>query len=128
MSWEVCIRLAKQFDVKNLILLCPGIYHRDAISLNFWEDFSALIRSHESWRENDIGSLLRDFTGNILLFTAEFDTVIPEWVDEIIMHSAPYAQKERIIVRWAPHMIGKWMNENPKETEKIAKKIAKTIL
>lgn len=113
MSGEVSIQLTQYFSVQNIILFSPWIYHRDVIQMPFGEAFTQALRAHESWKHTAIWEILSNFKWAILLFTPEFDTVIPEWVNEIIMRSAPMAKKERIIIEGAPHMVWKWMNENP---------------
>lgn len=127
MSGEVSIRLTEHCSVENLILFAPGIYHRDVIDIPFDNIFTCAIRSHESWRENAIGEILGDFQWNIVLFTPELDTVIPEWVNEILMNAAPRANKERVIIQDANHMVWKWMNENPGRIPEIANVIKKII-
>jgi alpha-beta hydrolase superfamily lysophospholipase len=123
MSGEVSVRLTDHCLIQNLILFAPWIYHRDVVDMPFDENFTRAIRSHESWRNNAIWDILDDFQWNILLFTPELDTVIPEWVNEIIMDVAPMANKERVIIKDAIHMVWKWMNENPTRIQEIAYKI-----
>ncbi len=123
MSGEVCIRLTQIASIAHLVLLAPGIYHRNAIDIPFGNDFSNLIRQNESWKEAKIRDILLWYTGTILLFTPENDTIIPEWVNHLIMDSAPNSRKKRIIIEWAPHMIGKWMNENPNRAKLIASQV-----
>lgn len=127
MSGEVCIRLTEFFNVENLILFAPGIYHRDLIDEPFWEWFTQKIRSHESWRENDIEKILSPYRWNLILLTPEHDTVIPEWVNQIIMQCAPETKKKRIVIEWAPHMVGKWMNEHTYRVPGIVDAIEKYI-
>lgn len=124
MSGEVSLRIASHISIKNLFLFAPGIYDKEVIWQEFWEYFSESIRRHESWKNHSHYTQLKDYCGNIVLFTPEYDEVIPEWVNEIIMNLAPNAKKERIIIPWAPHMIGKWMNEYPEKIHKIGKNIS----
>ena len=123
MSGEVSIRLSHQCSVRNIFLFAPWIYHSEAIDMPFWESFSEIIRMHESWRKNDIENMLKDFQGNLLLFTPEFDTVIPPWVNDIIMDAVRHTESEKITIKNAPHMVGKWMNENPQRVPEITQKI-----
>ena len=123
MSGEVSLRLAQEGSVKNVFLFAPGIYHSEAIDIPFWESFTTLIRTHESWRNNDIKGMLKDFQWNLLLFTPEFDTVIPEGVSDIILDSIKHTYSEKIIIQDAPHMVGKWMNENPHRVLEITEKL-----
>ncbi len=119
MSGEVAIRLTEDFEVRHITLFAPGIYHHEAIDIPFWEAFSSVIRTPESWKQSNITEILAEYKGFLFLLTPENDNVIPEWVNDIIMQSAPLANKKRIVIPGAPHMIGKWMNENPERIEDI---------
>lgn len=123
MSGEVAIRLTEVFEVRNLVLFAPWIYHHQAIDIPFWKTFSTLIRDEESWRKSRVSEILEGYRGFLFLLTPEYDRVIPEWVNEIIMECAPMAYKERIIIKDAPHMIWKWMNENPERIQDFIHKL-----
>ncbi len=126
MSGEVCIRLTEYFSVANIILFAPGIYHRDAIDVHFWTDFSSIIRQYESWKNTDVDSILNRYEWSLLLITPELDIVIPEWVNTIIL-SNHHAKNKRIVVSDAPHMIWKWMNENKDRAQELATEIHQFI-
>lgn len=128
MSGEVCIRLTQIASINHLVLLAPGIYHHKAVNIPFGDDFSNLIRQNESWKETKIRNILSWFIGTILLITPQNDCTIPEWVNQIIMDSAPNSTKKRIVIEWAPHMIWKWMNENPNRATIIAKQIREHLI
>lgn len=113
MSGEVAIRLTEDFEVRHITLFAPGIYHHEAIDIPFWDAFSTILRTPESWKKSKIPAILAEYRGFLFLLTPEYDNVIPEGVNDIIMQSAPLAHKKRIIISDAPHMIGKWMNQNP---------------
>ncbi len=117
MSGEVSIRLTESLQIMNLILFAPWIYHHDAINLPFWDKFRTLLQTPESWKQNQISDILESYRWFLLLLTPENDTVIPPWVNDVIMESAPMAYKKHIIIPDAPHTIGKWMNENPSRIE-----------
>lgn len=123
MSWEVVIRLTEYFDIQNIILFAPGIYHKDVIDIPFWERFSEMIRRNESWKNHDMNRILENYEGNIILVIPEHDNVIPEWVNEEIMSVAPRAYKKRITIDWAPHLLGKWLNENPEKVSTVIDQI-----
>lgn len=123
MSGEISLRLTQYFDVEKLALFAPGIYHREAIDIHFWDWFSALIRTHESWKNHDLERILLNYSGSIYLLTPEHDEVIPEWVNDEIMSVGKKVHKKRIIIPWAPHMIWKWMNENPERIDEILDQI-----
>lgn len=126
MSGEVAMRLTEYFSVSNIILFAPGIYDIGAIDIPFWDTFSETIRRNESWRNHDLGNILENYEWSLYLCTPEYDDVIPEWVNDEIMAIAPKSHKERIIIPWAPHMVGKWMNEHPEEIVPILEKIILT--
>jgi uncharacterized protein len=128
MSGEVSIQLTEYFSVQDLVLFAPWIYDKNVIEMSFDPLFTQAIRAHESWKNTAIWEILSEYQWNMLLFTPELDTVIPEWVNEIIMNAAPKSQKERIIVKWAVHMMWNWMNEHPERIPEIAEKIKRLYI
>lgn len=126
MSGQVAISLAEKHPsrIKNLILFCPAIYCPEAINTPFGETFSQCIRTKESWKRSLCKESLSQFTGNLILIIPEHDEIIPEDVSKMILNGAAFAHKKRkIIIKNAPHAIGKWMNEHPKDAEKIIQNI-----
>ncbi len=80
MSAYTAIKLTRKFAVKNLILLVPAVYTYNAYNVNFGPQFSALIRRPNSWQNSDAFAILKEFTGNLLVITAQHDRVIPKGV------------------------------------------------
>ncbi len=105
MSGHTAIKLTELFSVSNLILLVPAVYSSRVYDLQFGPEFSAAIRSLDSWRESDTFEILSQFTGNLVIIAAEFDDVIPREIVEQI-HSSAINAANRIlhIVPGSGHM------------------------
>lgn len=98
MSGHTAIKLTQVFSVNNLILLVPAVYSQRAYDLQFGPDFSAAIRTLDSWRESDAFEILSRFTGNLVIIAAEFDDVIPREIVEQIYSSAERAANRTLHV------------------------------
>ncbi len=96
MSGYTAIKLTDLFSVNNLILLVPAVYSPRAYDLLFGPEFSAAIRTPDSWRESDAFEILSRFTGNLVVIAAEFDDIIPREIVEQI-HSSAMNAANRIL-------------------------------
>ena len=92
MSAYTAIKLTKIFSVNNLILLVPAVYTPSAYNIDFGPEFSAAIRTPNSWQDSDAFNILEGFKGNLLVIAAEHDNVIPIKVIERIHKSARHAK------------------------------------
>ena len=124
MSGYVAIQLTKSYKVQNLIFLAPAIYASEAHSIYFGQEFTKAIRKPYSWRTSDAWEILKHYKGNILIFAAEKDQVIPNEVIQKIYDSARDAKfREIVTVKDATHPLGKWLNERPDFLRKVFDKI-----
>ena len=122
------IKLTELFPVKNLILSAPAVYTKDAYSVNFGEEFSAIIRKPESWRASDAWDILHKFTGDLLIISAEKDTFIPKDVIQMIYDSSVNASSREIMtIPNAPHQLATFLQENPKQFELVIEKVMSVI-
>lgn len=128
MSGYVAIKLTELCKVENLIFFAPAIYNTKAYSISFGPKFTEIIRKTHSWRDSDAWDILREYSGNLLLFAAEKDQVIPSEVIQKIYESAKQSRfKEVITIRGATHPLGKWLNEHPLQLDNVFKKIQQVI-
>lgn len=113
MSGYTAIKLTKQFQVTNLILLVPAVYTPRAYDLPFSSEFSATIRTRSSWKESDAFKILYKFKGNLLIIAAEVDDVIPNEVIEGIYTSAKNTRSKLL------HVVPNSVHTNlfPEETD-----------
>lgn len=90
------IKLTEIFKVENLVLLVPAVYTPHVYDIPFGPEFTAKIRVQDSWKDSDAFDLLSDFTGNVMIFAAEFDDVIPSELVEQLYASTINA-KNRVL-------------------------------
>lgn len=117
MSAYTAIMLTKSVTIKNLILMVPAVYTPDAYELNFGPGFSKVIRRPNSWQDSDAFTILKEFTGNLLVIAAQHDQIIPGGVIEQL-HAAGGHVKTNILhtVPGADHLS---VFSNPEEYKKI---------
>ncbi len=124
MSGYVAIQLTKSCKVQNLIFLAPAIYASKAHSIRFGQEFTKAIREPYSWRTSNAWEILKHYNGNMLIFAAEKDQVIPDEVVQKIYDSTQGAKfKEIITVKDAIHPLGKWLNEHPDSLREVFDKM-----
>ncbi|MFH1837957.1 MAG: alpha/beta hydrolase [Candidatus Kuenenbacteria bacterium] len=128
MSGHIAIQLTKSLQIENLILIAPAIYTTKAYSVTFGSKFTEIIRKPYSWLNSDAWNILKNYTGNLLIFEAEKDQVIPHKVIEKIYNSAIKTKsKEIIVIQNATHPLIKWITEHPIFLKQVFDKIHKAI-
>jgi len=127
MGGHIALELLKTHsDIQSLILFYPGIYTSAAYDVLFTDEFSKIIRQHESWQQNDVLEHLKTFPGNLLLVVAEHDQVIPPAVFDLIEDSAKSAKSvERITVPNAEHVLLPTLMQNSPLYARVIDKIIK---
>ncbi len=130
MSAYTAIRLTQLYSIDRLVLLVPGIYHRDAYLLLFGKEFSEKIREPNSWQDSDAWEILGAFTGKLLILAAENDETIPKEVPQKIYDSAMNTSSRHLhIVKNAPHRIREFLiDPNNKEAFDRCYRLIKDIL
>ncbi len=119
------IKMLEKYDIKNLILYCPGVYDRHAFEVQFDQGFTDMIRKENSWENTDAKEILETFKGNLLVVIGSEDTTIPKGVIELIDRSAMNTlRKEIMILPGAPHAINVWMQSHPDFALEVGKKVA----
>ena len=91
MGAYVAVQLSQYYELETLILMVPGMYHKEAFNKQFGPEFSSIIRQDKSWIDSDAWEILSRFNGKLLLIYAEDDEVIPKDVIDKIMASASKA-------------------------------------
>ena len=125
MGAYTAIKLTERFRVEHLILLVPAVYTARAYALPFGPDFSSAIRKPKSWRDSDAWDLLGRFRGNLLVFAAEEDAVIPFEVVKRIYGSARQSRVRHLHVVPGSHHIGLFPTDP--DVAQAAEKIASLI-
>jgi alpha-beta hydrolase superfamily lysophospholipase len=128
MSGYVAIQLIKSCEVDNLIFLAPAVYASNANSIAFGPEFTKVIRRPYSWRATDAWEILKQYKGNLLVFAAEKDQVIPDEVIQKIYTSAQNAKsREVVLLKEATHPLGKWLNEHPDLLRTVSDRISDVL-
>ena len=128
MSAYTAIKLTEHLNIRNLILVVPAVYHRKAYKIAFNTGFSEIIRKPNNWVNSDAWSLLENFTGNLLVISAEHDEVIPKLIPEFISDLSLNANSKKFIeVADSSHQILHFINKNPHDLDNIANEIRRII-
>jgi hypothetical protein len=121
MGAYIAIRLLEKYEIANLILFVPAVYHQEAFAVPFNQEFSSIIRKPKSWLYSDAWEILQQFRGNLLIVFAEHDQVVPF---EIIhkLHESAYRAKSRHmhLIKGAPHKILAFLANNSAELRFIS--------
>lgn len=125
MGAYVAIKLTELYAVKNLILVAPAVYDTKSYNIPFGPAFTKVIRSPFSWRGTDAWKILENYEGNLLIYKAEKDQIIPHEIIERIYDSAWKAQsREVVMIKEATHSLAKWLDERPDSLHQIFGKIS----
>lgn len=127
MSGYIAIKLLEKYQIENLILIVPAIYHAASFSVPFNQGFSDMIRQHQSWLQSDAWQLLQHYRNNLLLVSAENDEVVPLEIIQKIYYSASHAHKKWHIVSQSPHKILAFLAQHPKELQAVNNSILDVI-
>ena len=125
MGAHIAVELLEHYPVKTLILIAPAVYSKAAFNIPFNSGFSDIIRQKDSWKDNSTMKLLNAFQGNVLVFLAENDTVIPRGVIDMIKDNIRNSNYSKIeIIKEAPHALHNWISKDPDLADRIAREIA----
>ena len=121
MSGYTAIKLLEKYEVKDLILFVPAVYHVDAFAVPFNQGFSEIIRKPQSWLHTDAWKILQQFEGNLLIIFAENDDVIPAEIIHKLYESACNAKRrKRHLVQGAPHKIQAYLTNHLSELQIVS--------
>lgn len=124
MGGHVAIKLMERYEIENLVLLAPAVYGAKSYGVPFGPAFTEVIRGPFSWRETDVWKILENYKGNLLIFEAEKDQIIPHEVIKRIYDSAENAKSRKVeIIEDATHSLAKWLDEHPIHLENLIKKV-----
>lgn len=104
MGGHVAVRLTEEKHVPGLILLYAAAYPEEAEDKPLNEAFTNSIRNNERWKGSPVFSVLRQFSGNVLILYGEHDTVIPKGVQTMYNSSVTGTRRFAVIPN-APHLL-----------------------
>lgn len=129
MSGYIAIKLLEKYQVENLILFVPAVYHTEAFHVPFNQGFSEIIRKPNSWVASDAWQILETFKGNLLVFFAEKDDVIPREIIDRIYASACNAKHRSLnLIHNSPHKVQIFLDEQPEAREETFKRIVELLM
>ncbi len=125
MSWYTAVKLTQHLNIVWMILMVPWVYLPEVYSVPFWKEFSNIIRQKDSWKKSDAFEIIKKYTWELLIISAEHDDVIPKEIITGLMDGAVGAnKKEHIEISGAPHKIAVYFGENENECKNITQRIA----
>ena len=129
MGGHIALTLMKKYPIQNVVLLYPGIYTDEAFGVPFTNEFSEIIRKHESWRDATVPKVLRKFEGNLLIIIGEQDTVIPHEVIETLKNEAVIAKTvEELIIPNGTHWFLEPTLADPDSRNQLCEIIARCVV
>lgn len=129
MGGYIAIKMTELYKVKNLILIAPAAYSLEAFSIPFGKEFSEIIRTPLSWQHSDAWEVLKKYTGNLVIFKAEHDQVIPEGLIEKLYESAICAVTRKIItIDKANHSLLHWLNQHTVDMHVVTQEIIDLLI
>jgi uncharacterized protein len=77
MGAYVALKAAVEAGVPRLGLAIPAAYATQAYGVPFGPEFSRILRAPRSWENSDAFEIAREYTGHLLVVSAEEDKVVP---------------------------------------------------
>ena len=77
MGAYVAVKAAVEVGVPRLCLAVPAAYAARAYKVPFGPEFSQILRTPRSWETSDAFDLVHNYTGHLLVISAEEDKVVP---------------------------------------------------
>ncbi len=128
MSGYIAIKLTESYKIDNLVFLAPAVYTQKVYSTFFGPEFAKMIQEPNSWEKTDAWGIIKKYKGNLLIFVAENDQIVPKELTEKLYQSAEQANFKKIItVKNATHPLGKWLDEHPNDLKLVFNEIIKMI-
>jgi pimeloyl-ACP methyl ester carboxylesterase len=77
MGAYVAVKASVAVGVPRLCLAIPAAYAAQAYKTPFGPEFSKILRTPRSWANSDAFELVRDYSGHLLVVSAEEDRIVP---------------------------------------------------
>lgn len=69
----VALQLARQLNIRKILLFCPAIYTDDAVYVPYGKMFTQKISQAYSYMDSELWAFLENYNGKLFLITGEFD-------------------------------------------------------
>ena len=118
MGAYVAVKAAAQLGVPRLCLAIPAAYATQAYQVPFGPQFSQILRTPDSWVNSDAFDLVADYTGHLLVLSAEEDSVVPSEIPHTYLTCAKRsASRQHHIIRRAGHQLSEHYAREPQARE-----------
>lgn len=118
MGAYVAVKAAAQLGVPSLCLAIPAAYATQAYQVPFGPQFSQILRTPDSWVDSDAFDLVADYTGHLLVISAEEDRVVPPEIPHTYLTCAKRsASRQHHIIRGAGHQLSEHYAREPQARE-----------
>lgn len=106
MGAYVVVKVAIDLGVQRVCLAVPAAYATEAYDVPFGPAFSQILRTPGSWETSDAFDLVREYTGQLLVISAEADSVIPKEIPlRYAMVRGPLSATVHHVVTGAGHQL-----------------------
>jgi uncharacterized protein len=82
MGAYVAVKAAVEVGARRLCLAIPAAYAAQAYRVPFGPEFSQILRAPRSWETSDAFDLVANYTGHLLVISADGDEVVPSEIPE----------------------------------------------
>lgn len=118
MGAYVAVKAAVQLGVPRLCLAIPAAYATQAFEVPFGPQFSQILRTPGSWVPSDAFDLVADYTGHLLVVSAEEDRVVPSEIPQKYLACAlNAASRQHHIILRAGHKLSEHYAREPQARE-----------
>jgi uncharacterized protein len=125
MGAYVAVKAAAQLGVPRLCLAIPAAYATQAFEVPFGPQFSQILRTPGSWVPSDAFDLVADYTGHLLVLSAEEDRVVPSEIPQKYLACAHNsASRQHHIIQRAGHKLSEHYAREPQAREAAYSAIA----
>lgn len=129
MGAYVAMQAAAAMGAARLCLAIPAAYAPQAFHVPFGPQFSAVLRAPRSWEHSDAFELVKSYTGDLLVVSAEHDLSIPAEIPARYCAGARNARSARHhVVARAGHDLSAHYNAEPAARELAYRDIAALCL
>lgn len=84
MGAYIATQIAAKYQFKRLIALCPPSYSNTALQLRFGPEFTKDLHRKDSYKENNIQELIKEYSGEVVLFRAKDDPRDKKYMQDYI--------------------------------------------
>lgn len=130
MSGEIAIRLACESlrATDHLITLVGAAYDAAAFEVPFGPDFTAILRTPDSWRNSAALKAIRTWRGSVTVIRAEHDEVVPGEIGQAVAENSHAASRVELIdLPGEAHSVGQRLNADALFVERLARHLMRAM-